>query len=144
MNGPSDAHVAACAAVAAHTAPECARCPGMEGKGPGSCCTAAYCRATIEYAQRAYEIELVTTENTELPLMGPTGCTAAPHLRPWCAIFACALVPVGVRGPSPKWVRVARQLGDAAVRSTPLGPHLIQEELMVRMAQDEDLADGRG
>jgi hypothetical protein len=28
-------------------------------------------------------------------LMGPTGCTALPHLRPWCTLHQCQIQETG-------------------------------------------------
>jgi hypothetical protein len=43
---------------------------------------------------RNWGIRLPTTGH-QLPLMGPTGCTALPHLRPWCTLHQCQIQETG-------------------------------------------------
>jgi hypothetical protein len=75
---------AAFAAIAEHTREKCGAC-----LAPYACCTAEQCAATISFAKETYGVELVTTDHPKLPLMGPAGCTAAPHFRPICAVHVC-------------------------------------------------------
>lgn len=60
-----------------------------ECRVPLSCCSQEYCEFTLEYAKEKWNIELKETGHPKLPLMGPNGCTAAPHLRPLCAVHVC-------------------------------------------------------
>jgi hypothetical protein len=80
------------------TRPKCAG----EGKGgcrvPLSCCSPEYCEFAMEYAKKEYGVELVKTDHPKLPLMGPTGCTAAPYLRPMCSLHLCAINGIGLTG----------------------------------------------
>jgi hypothetical protein len=75
------------------TAPECAN----ECWKPHSCCEPMYCEFTIQHAADKWGVKLEPTGHPTLPLMGPTGCTAAPHLRPICTIHTCAIQAFGVR-----------------------------------------------
>jgi len=75
------------------TRPECGRC-----RVPLSCCDEMYCQMAIEYAKNEWGVELKTTDHPKLPLMGPTGCTAAPHLRPICTVHTCQINSVGTSG----------------------------------------------
>ena len=56
---------------------------------PYSCCEAGYCRDAIAYAKKEWGVTLKETGHPTLPLMGPKGCVAAPHLRPQCTIWVC-------------------------------------------------------
>jgi hypothetical protein len=67
------------------TAPECAHTCMI----PHHCCQAAQCEDTINFAQRYYGVTLARTTHPRLPLMSPSGCTAAPHLRPVCTVHTC-------------------------------------------------------
>ena len=51
----------------------------------------------IEYAKTDWDVVLEPTGN-ELPLMGPTGCIAAPHLRPFCTLHTCQINGAGTSG----------------------------------------------
>ena len=66
------------------TRPKCGEC-----HLPFSCCDKRYCELAIEYAKENWGIELAPTDNNELPLLGPDGCIAAPHLRPVCTVHVC-------------------------------------------------------
>src|SRR5262245_33861576 len=78
------------AQIAAHTLPECRAC-----FNPYSCCDPLYCESTIKFAAKKWGVELQRTTHPKLPLMGPTGCTAAPHLRPMCATHTCTMNSLG-------------------------------------------------
>jgi hypothetical protein len=64
-------------------------CPGM-GHKAYRCCDRLHCEMTIDHADKNWGIKLSTTGH-QFPLMGPTGCTAAPHLRPWCTLHQCRI-----------------------------------------------------
>lgn len=82
-----------------HTAPECASaCPK-----PHSCCNGMYCEITIGYAKQKWGVDLPRTSDPRLPLMGPTGCTAAPHLRPICTVHTCDINSMGTKPWAPAW-----------------------------------------
>lgn len=78
------------------TLPECRSC-----KVPLSCCSSEYCQMTMEYAKNEWGVELVTTNHDRLPLMGESGCTASPHLRPWCTMHTCAINGLGMKFDDP-------------------------------------------
>lgn len=84
------------------TVPECASsCPV-----PRSCCSPEYCESTIRYAKEYWGTTLTPTGHDRLPLMGPTGCTAAPHLRPMCTLHTCDINSFGLKmrpKPDVKW-----------------------------------------
>lgn len=66
-------------------------CPSL-----GSCCTSEYCEIAISFAKDIWDVELPTTDHPTLPLLGPDGkCTAAPHLRPMCALHSCDIASIG-------------------------------------------------
>lgn len=84
--------------MAEHTAPECKAC-----FIPHSCCNSIYCDLAIRLAKSKWSIDLPTTDNPTLPLMGPTGCTAAPHLRPICTVHTCAVNSLGSKPGDRAW-----------------------------------------
>lgn len=55
---------------------------------PRSCCSPEYCEMALEYAKE-WEETLEPTGHPRLPLMGPNGCVAPPHLRPLCTLHVC-------------------------------------------------------
>src|SRR5262249_31488081 len=57
------------------------------------CCDRTYCEMTIDYADKNWGVELPRTGH-KLPLMSPSGCTALPHLRPWCTLHQCQIQTV--------------------------------------------------
>ena len=72
---------------------ECRRC-----RVPLSCCSPEYCEMAIQYAKEEWGIKLEPTGHERLPLMGPMGCIAAPHLRPLCTLHTCRINGVGTSG----------------------------------------------
>lgn len=87
--------------MAALTLPECQACPV-----PLSCCSAEYCEVTIEWARREWGVVLEPTGHPTLPLMGPQGCTAAPHLRPICTMHTCQVSSLGYKPGDPTWTQL--------------------------------------
>lgn len=81
-----------------HTKDECAQC-----RCPHSCCSPEYCEGAIIYAQEQWGVTLVRTNHPRLPLMGPTGCTADPHLRPICTLHTCAVNGLGFKPGDDVW-----------------------------------------
>lgn len=75
------------------TLPKCRGC-----RCPLSCCSGEYCEMAIEYAKEEWGTELGRTSHPTLPLMGPSGCTAAPHLRPLCTLHTCEINGRGTSG----------------------------------------------
>ena len=77
------------------TLPECQKC-----KIPYSCCSREYCEFVLEEHP-----ELKRTDHKTLPLMGPNGCTAAPHLRPLCTLHTCEINSIGIKKNDPEWTK---------------------------------------
>lgn len=77
------------------TLPECQKC-----RLPLSCCDSMYCEMAMEYAKEELGVTLEKTDHPILPLMGLTGCTAAPHLRPLCTLHTCKINGIGSSGNS--------------------------------------------
>jgi hypothetical protein len=69
------------------------KCPGMGNKAY-RCCDQLHCQMTIDHAYKDWGIRLPPTGH-QFPLMGPTGCTALPHLRPWCTLHQCQIQATG-------------------------------------------------
>ena len=83
------------------TAPECA----TVCRAPRSCCSPEYCAMAIDYAKRVWDTVLTPIQNQRLPLMGPSGCTAEPHLRPLCTIHTCAINGFGFKPNDQAWTK---------------------------------------
>lgn len=81
------------------TAPECA---GV-CKVPHSCCSPEYCEITIYYAAARWGVVLERTDHHRLPLMGPNGCVAEPHLRPMCTLHTCEVGAFGYKRTDQEW-----------------------------------------
>jgi hypothetical protein len=96
------------AAMAAHTLPECRAC-----FNPHSCCDAMYCENTIKFAAKKWGVDLPRTDHPKLPLMGPTGCTAAPHLRPMCTTHVCIVNSIGGKPNDAAWTKRYYELHEA-------------------------------
>jgi len=80
------------------TAPECA----SVCKLPHSCCSLEYCNMAEQFA-RDDGIILLHTDHPQLPFMGPTGCTVAPHFRPLCTLHTCDINSLGFKKHDPEW-----------------------------------------
>jgi hypothetical protein len=65
-------------------------------RAPLSCCSPEYCEFTIDFALRR-GVTLTPTGHQRLPLMGPTGCVAPPHLRPMCTFHTCDVNSTGYK-----------------------------------------------
>lgn len=91
-----------------HTHPECGKC-----RLPFSCCSAEYCEIAIELAAEQ-KVVLERTDHPTLPLMGPHGCTAPPHLRPICTVHTCDINNLGFKRDDPggKWTKRYFELRD--------------------------------
>lgn len=85
--------------MSAHTLPECTN----NCRIPFSCCSTSHCEEIIQFAQEEMHVELKRTDHPKLPLMGPTGCTAAPYLRPSCALHTCAINGLGFKPNDQPW-----------------------------------------
>lgn len=71
------------------TRPLCGAC-----RAPFSCCSPEYCEMALRIA-KDQGVDLARTDHKTLPLMGPTGCTAAPHFRPLCTLHVCSVNGLG-------------------------------------------------
>lgn len=56
---------------------------------PRSCCSPEYCEGAIQVAKKDWGLDLQRTAHPKLPLMGPDGCVAPPHVRPLCTLHVC-------------------------------------------------------
>lgn len=52
----------------------------------------------MQYADEEWGVKLEPTTHPNLPLMGPNGCNAAPHLRPLCTLHTCKINSIGTSG----------------------------------------------
>lgn len=85
--------------MAALTEPEClAAC-----RQPMTCCDARYCEIAMDFAAEHWGVDLQPTWHAVLPLMGPDGCTVAPHLRPICTAHTCDICEHGAKPGDPAW-----------------------------------------
>ena len=96
--------------LADHTKPKCAKCRPE----PYSCCDAFYCEMTITFASETFGVTLVPTGHKTLPLMGQDGCTAAPHLRPQCAMHTCSISTLGFDPADADWTEEYYSIRDDA------------------------------
>jgi hypothetical protein len=83
------------------TQPECAKNCLI----PFHCCSPEYCELAIQIAKDEWNTELVRTDHHKLPLMGPNGCTAAPHFRPLCTLHTCAINNWAFKPGDPGWTK---------------------------------------
>ena len=88
------------------TLPKCKEC-----RVPLSCCSPEYCEMAIERAKKQ-GVLLERTDHPKLPLMGPDGCTAAPHHRPLCTLHVCSINSIGCDPKDPAWTRKYFDLRD--------------------------------
>jgi len=76
---------------------ECAQCDP-----PYSCCDfygGYYCEFSIAWADKKWGVKLDRLSLVpNLPLMGLSGCTIEPHLRPICSMHACVINKWGKSG----------------------------------------------
>jgi hypothetical protein len=93
------------------TRPKCGACPI-----PLSCCEAIYCEGAIQYARLYWDTELPRTDHPKLPLMGPDGCTAAPHFRPLCAVHVCERHYMGDTDFAGAYFELREQFSEALLR----------------------------
>lgn len=82
------------------TLPKCKQCPL-----PLSCCSPEYCGMAIQIAKEDWGVELETTDHPTLPLMGPNGCTVAPHFRPLCTLHTCKINAWGFEPKDSRWTK---------------------------------------
>lgn len=61
------------------------------------------CEQAIQHAADQWGVALQRTDHPKYPLMGPEGCTAAPHLRPLCTMHVCCISAMGHNLDDPQW-----------------------------------------
>lgn len=94
------------------TLPECKAC-----RNPLSCCSPEYCELAMDQAMTNWRTKLTPTGfHATLPLMGPEGCVAAPHLRPLCTLHTCEVNSMGCKRGDPKWTARYFELRDEIER----------------------------
>jgi hypothetical protein len=82
--------------MADFTAPLCGpEWCGSTGAAQTKCCSAFYCKIALDRAEE-FGVDLEMTDHPELPLMGETGCTAPPYLRPACTLHHCKIYCLGI------------------------------------------------
>ena len=69
-----------------------------------SCCSPEYCQMALERAVE-WHTPLEPTGNPEMLLLGPTGCVAAPHLRPLCSLHHCDISSLGFHRTDREWTK---------------------------------------
>jgi hypothetical protein len=67
-----------------------------------SCCSPEYCQMAMDYAAETWGETLTPTDHPRLPLMGPKGCIAPPHVRPFCTLHTCKINSMGFTN-NPAW-----------------------------------------
>lgn len=72
---------------------------------PMRCCSPEYCDAAIRHAKDIWNVDLKVTDHKELPLMGPEGCIAEPHLRSICTVHDCMINSLGFDPVDTKWTK---------------------------------------
>jgi len=68
-----------------------------------SCCSAEYCKFTVDYAFEKYNIKLLPASNGPIPFIGPQGCVVPPYLRPVCTVHHCDINSVGFKKNCIEW-----------------------------------------
>jgi hypothetical protein len=74
-----------------------------------------YCEMAIKWAEKRWGVKL-EPNGSRLPLMGPNGCIAAPHLRPLCTVHQCHIANLGFKKDDPEWTEKYFRLRDAIER----------------------------
>ena len=64
-----------------------------------------YCEMALEYAKEVGEELQQSSYDPQLPLMGPRGCIAPPHLRPICTVHVCCINGLGFNPESQEWTK---------------------------------------
>lgn len=98
--------------MADHTAPLCAGIGPGSCRVPHSCCDRMYCEDAISYAKEAGEVLKPSDFDPRLPLMGPHGCVAPPHLRPICTVHVCCINGAGFNAHDKAWTKRYFELRD--------------------------------
>jgi hypothetical protein len=86
------------------TRPEC-NAETCQNHKPYRCCEDVFCEDAIRYARNRWDTDLEMTDHPTLPLMGPNGCTAPPHMRPICTVHTCAIASAGRKRDDPEWTK---------------------------------------
>lgn len=86
-----------------------------QSKKQWKCCEPLYCDLAKDHAKEHWGTVLEDTPHyqtgkTPLPLMGPDGCSIAPHLRPSCSLHHCQINSLGIKLHCPEWTERYFQL----------------------------------
>ncbi len=85
------------------TNPKCDKC--FAALGPNSCCSKTACEIALDWAREKWNIDLRDKFNKyqKIPFMGKKGCKIAPHFRPACTNYTCAVHAFGFDKNDPDW-----------------------------------------
>lgn len=64
-----------------------------------------YCEDALSNAKKAGEVLNPVTFDPALPLIGPDGCIAPPHLRPICTVHVCCINGLGFNPQDKDWTK---------------------------------------
>lgn len=59
----------------------------------------------MQIASEEHGLTLEPTDHPRLPMMGPTGCIAPPHVRPLCTLHVCSISGIGSDPKDPKFTK---------------------------------------
>jgi len=124
--------VRAYAQMACHTKDKCGA--DCEEERPHRRCDRIFCLKVEKFARRNWGVNLKFTRNKSAPLLGSAGCTAAPHLRPWCTIYVCRRAKFGKCIRDKKWDAKYKRLHS---RILTLENELIQSKMKLLETGDE-------
>ena len=84
------------------TKPKCNCCRRAKNVPERRCCDPMYCQMAIDIARDRWDLTLEPTGNA-IPLLGPEGCIAPPHVRPLCTVHTCDVESFGGDPNDPEW-----------------------------------------
>ena len=100
------------AEVGRMTNPECLIV--CQQTNPYRCCEQSYCELAMDWADEAWGVKLEPLAIVpELPMMGLSGCTLEPHLRPICTMHTCEINAFGCKRGDEFWTKEYFALRDA-------------------------------
>ena len=76
------------------------------------CCESRWCETAIHYAKVRWGVEIRRTKHPRFLLLGPKGCTAAPHLRPICTLHICWIGTYQNGDKGKKWAKTYFKIRD--------------------------------
>ncbi len=86
------------------TKPKCDNC--FASLGPNSCCSKIACEISLQWAREKYKVDLRHLFNAaaKIPFLdSKTGCRIAPHYRPHCTNYTCAIHAFGFDKDDVQW-----------------------------------------